>query len=188
MKRSAHNDVDELAENVRCQVASISLSNAATSPEAAEDMATQVATAQERLKWYDQLLLFVKRHEDNCLDWKAWASCGACLHRLGEKKASWDSYRQAALAYRLFRQDLTDEDVLGDEQVGKYLRALDKEFKTDGWMSNTNDDVMLFALLVQHGRASEIAVREWHVIMPNHFFSVMQHLSIKVWRFSSMTG
>ncbi|CAJ1405071.1 unnamed protein product [Effrenium voratum] len=113
-----------------------------------------------RLGWYDQLLQHAPCCEANCLEWKAWANCGACLYQLGEKKASWDAYVQAAHALRGFRTQLTDDELLTDATVGKYLRTLDREFKADAWAEA--DDLALFAQLVQCGRASELCTERWH--------------------------
>jgi len=134
----------------------------------------------KRLHWYDQLLLFLARSGSDALDWKAWANCGACLHQLGEKKASWDAYRQAALASRGFRVSLSDSELLADPRVGKYVRTLDREFCADGWASSESSDIAFFVLLVKQHRASEVATQRWHEALPNHYFSVCQALCRKL--------
>lgn len=133
-----------------------------------------------RLSWYEQLLPFVARYESCALDWKAWANSAVCLYQMGEKKASWDSYKQAALASRNFQIDLSDEEASADPHVGKYLCALAREFCLDGWSSDGNSDLELFVVLSQQQRASEVAMQRWHIILPNHYFAVTQALCAKL--------
>lgn len=134
----------------------------------------------QRLEWYDKMLPFVARYQSSILDWKAWANCGACLYQLGEKKASWDAYKSAALALRSYEVDVNDSELLVDPQVGKYLTKLDREFRMDGWVSNEADDVYLFAVLALRGRASELATQRWNEILPNHCFAVSRALCRKL--------
>ncbi|CAE8622790.1 unnamed protein product, partial [Polarella glacialis] len=101
---------------------------------------------------------------------------GACLYQLGEKKA----YKTAALALRSFNAELSDAELLVEPQLGKYLRTLDQEFRADAWSADQADDVDFFALLVQHGRACEVATQRWHEILPNHYFAVTQALARKL--------
>lgn len=115
-----------------------------------------------RLEWYDKLLLEAPECESNCLNWKAWANCGACLYHLGEKKASWDAYAQAAHALQGFRTQLSDAALLSDPSVGKFIRTLDREFRDGAWDSIEADELALFMTLVQHHRAGEICTQRWH--------------------------
>ncbi|CAK9053780.1 unnamed protein product, partial [Durusdinium trenchii] len=106
-----------------------------------------------RLQWYDRLLEEAPQCEASCLNWKAWANCGVCLYHLGEKKASW---------------------------VGKYMRVLDREFHEGSWHWEEANDVVLFALLVQRGRAGEVCTQRWHERLPNHYFAVMHVLCMQL--------
>ncbi|CAK9053778.1 Hypothetical protein (Fragment), partial [Durusdinium trenchii] len=133
-----------------------------------------------RLQWYDRLLEEAPQCEASCLNWKAWANCGVCLYHLGEKKASWDAYAQAANALEGFRVELTDDAFLRNPHVGKYMRVLDREFHEGSWHWEEANDVVLFALLVQRGRAGEVCTQRWHERLPNHYFAVMHVLCMQL--------
>lgn len=149
-------------------------------PRPASSSGSRDAVCSKRLTWYDRMLPFIACRESSVLDWKAWANCGACLYQLGERKASRDAYRQAAMARRCFERDLEGAELWADPEVGQFIRKLDREFALDGWAANEADDVAFFTLLVQLARASEIASQRWHEILPNHYFSVMQAMRRKL--------
>eukprot|EP00439_Symbiodinium_sp_Y106_P036420 s1250_g4.t1 len=133
-------------------------------------------TGISRLPWYEELIKQAPKCEADCLDWKAWANCGAALWHLGEKKASWDCYKHAAHALQGFRAELTTEKLLADPVVGKFLSALDRDFRAGRWESDEAADLALFAVLVLRGRAAEVCTEIWHERLPNHYFAAMQAL------------
>ncbi|CAE7710958.1 unnamed protein product [Symbiodinium sp. CCMP2592] len=133
-------------------------------------------TGISRLPWYEELIKQAPKCEADCLDWKAWANCGAALWHLGEKKASWDCYKHAAHALQGFRTELTTEKLLADPVVGKFLSALDRDFRAGCWESDEAADLALFAVLVLRGRAAEVCTEIWHERLPNHYFAAMQAL------------
>jgi len=138
------------------------------------------AMCRDRLEWYDRLLTFVEASETSALDWHSWANRGACLYKLGERKASWDAYKQAVFARTSFERDLTDTELIADAEVGKFLRQLDREFRVDGWGADASDDIAFFSLLVARGRGAEIAFWRWHELLPNHYFHVTRALPGKL--------
>ncbi|CAE7022772.1 unnamed protein product [Symbiodinium natans] len=133
-------------------------------------------TGVRRLPWYEELIKQAPNCESDCRDWKAWANCGAALWHLGEKKASWDAYSRAAHALHGFRVELTSCQLLADPTVGKYLSALDRDFRTGSWASDEAADLALFAVLATRNRAAEICTEIWHERLPNHYFAAMQAL------------
>lgn len=133
-------------------------------------------TGVSRLPWYEELIKQAPKCEADCLDWKAWANCGAALWHLGEKKASWDCYKQAAHALQGFRTELTTDKLLADPVVGKFLSALERDFRAGRWESDEAADLALFAVLTLRGRAAEVCTEIWHERLPNHYFAAMQAL------------
>eukprot|EP00933_Yihiella_yeosuensis_P003077 TRINITY_DN10545_c0_g3_i1.p1 TRINITY_DN10545_c0_g3~~TRINITY_DN10545_c0_g3_i1.p1 ORF type:complete len:253 (-),score=59.79 TRINITY_DN10545_c0_g3_i1:355-1113(-) len=168
---------EEPAEEVLCNA----VADACLEQEESDSPVANAAEIQEKhLKFYDQMLPFAERCNESLLDWKAWANCGACLYQLNEKKASWDSYEKAVTARGGFKAELTDAELMADPQVGKFLRQLNKEFCTGGWGTSRQEDMLLFSVLVQKGRACEIATKRWHEILPNHYYAVTQALCRKL--------
>jgi len=138
------------------------------------------SVGMQRLEWYDKMLPFAAQCDRSILDWKAWANCGACLYKLGEKKASWDAYKQAALAAEGFQREFEDHELVNHLRFSKFFRQLDREFHVNGWATDENCELGLFVVLVQLGRASEIATQRWHETLPNHYFAVTTVLARKL--------
>eukprot|EP00913_Durusdinium_trenchii_P025689 g24110.t1 len=60
------------------------------------------------------------------------------------------------------------------------MRVLDREFHEGSWHWEEANDVVLFALLVQRGRAGEVCTQRWHERLPNHYFAVMHVLCMQL--------
>eukprot|EP00928_Gymnodinium_smaydae_P043505 TRINITY_DN29133_c0_g1_i1.p1 TRINITY_DN29133_c0_g1~~TRINITY_DN29133_c0_g1_i1.p1 ORF type:complete len:332 (-),score=53.72 TRINITY_DN29133_c0_g1_i1:72-1067(-) len=144
----------------------------------------RIETARtKKLMWYDRFVQAMEATiaDEMSVDSFAWIRLGASLYSLGEYSSSWAAYKQSALISRgvavaaVYQSAqskvwISDNDLLDDPVVGKYMRYLNRAMHTNRFVAFDKSRALdLLKALVESSRAHEIAEKKWNVHLPNHF-------------------
>eukprot|EP00928_Gymnodinium_smaydae_P036498 TRINITY_DN25504_c0_g1_i1.p1 TRINITY_DN25504_c0_g1~~TRINITY_DN25504_c0_g1_i1.p1 ORF type:complete len:254 (+),score=46.59 TRINITY_DN25504_c0_g1_i1:66-764(+) len=144
--------------------------------DAPEVVLVRVRTASTKaLMWYDRYLASIAETEadDDFRDVDARIRLGASLYALGEYAASWTEYKTAVSIMRGGKHGpLTDEILLEDPVVGKYMRVLNRAWHKHKYKFDAARALKLLSMLVQAGRGQELVTAKWETYLPYNYHAV----------------
>eukprot|EP00929_Paragymnodinium_shiwhaense_P108936 TRINITY_DN7528_c1_g1_i7.p1 TRINITY_DN7528_c1_g1~~TRINITY_DN7528_c1_g1_i7.p1 ORF type:complete len:623 (-),score=122.21 TRINITY_DN7528_c1_g1_i7:265-2133(-) len=148
-------------------------------------LAKQQSVAARAVESYRELLDALQAVEADSLDWKAFAKTAACFYKLEEKQQCWDQLKLAVAAEGNYKVNTDREDLLKHPRWGKHFQRLQVELvRRPGvavtWGPTEEEGVQFLALLVKHGRATDLFKDRFDRVLPNWFGYGMKALRMKV--------